>query len=111
MNTKTKTSINGLYCGSVSLVMSLLAVVPSSGPFTGMLYITLITFPLAMLAYFTGAWRTATGALYFSLCCFIVSPMTWGPDLRIDTVIVGLMVVGVALNSMMYWNYVKKMQT
>ncbi|NNE39081.1 MAG: hypothetical protein HKN08_12305, partial [Gammaproteobacteria bacterium] len=67
----------------------------------------IVTIPLAFIAFFYGSWRIATGALYFSLCCLIVSPLTWDPNLRTDLMLVVLMVIGVVMNGVMYWYYSK----
>ncbi len=107
MNTKNTSGVVGRYAGSIALFISAMAVIPSSGPFTGAVYLLVLTIPFAFIAFFSGAWRTATGAMYFSLCYLLVSPMIWNPTIRVDLILAGLILVGLIMNIVMFWNYQK----
>ncbi len=60
--------IAGLMIGSFTALVSGFSFVAAFGPFSGAAVFHVVTVPLALVALWMGAWRTAMVSLYWSAC-------------------------------------------
>ncbi len=86
----------------VALVMTLIAFVLGSAPFTPALVLAVIALPLAIGCSFFGVWRLSVITIYWALAALLAVPMAAILPLRVDVSLVFLGVTGLALSAFLY---------
>jgi len=95
----------GISLGIVSVLLSLMAYVLGSAPFTPALVITYVSIPTAFMAFLLGAARLAILAVYFGTLAWFTVPLSAALPLRIDYLLALCFALGCILGLFFYANY------
>jgi hypothetical protein len=99
----------GGYVGVFSLVLALLAYLPSIAPFTPALIGSVIAFFGAILGALSGRRRVALLTFYIVIATFLVSPISlWIEQyIELSRLVIGLIILGFIIALGLYINYRK----
>ncbi|WP_299582832.1 hypothetical protein [uncultured Microbulbifer sp.] len=94
-----------LILGTTALILSLLSFILGSAPFTPALILVFIAVPLAALSAALGSWRLAILTLYYSTAAWFSIPISKALSFRVDYLLLGLFIFGVAFGAYLYIGY------
>ena len=87
------------------MVMSMIAFVLGTAPFTPAMILSVIALPLAVLSYFLEARRLALLTVYWVTASFLVVPVSRILQIRIDYLLVLLGISGLVLTAVAFVTY------
>ena len=93
------------FSARIALVLSLIAFVLGSAPFTPALVLAIVAVPIALATSFCGTWRLSVTPIYFSIAAFSVVPLSNALPIYIDTALVLLGTGGLLLSGALYFSY------
>lgn len=95
----------GLLLGGFALLLSLIAYILGSAPFTPAILLTYVSVPAAFLAYLMGVSRLPILAVYFGALAWSVVPLSDALPIRLDYLLILCFVLGCIFAVFLYANY------
>jgi len=74
--------------GCIATLLSLFAFTLGSAALAPAMVLTFVALPLALAAALLGSWRLAIIAAYFSIAAWLVVPLSYAIDFRVDYLLV-----------------------
>ena len=107
-NKKVQRSKSGARVGATSLILASLAYVPSTGPFTPAMLLTLVALGGAIIAASLGALRLAAVTFFMVCATFILASRSLTGLVRVDYLMVALAIVAVVFGLVLFAQYKRK---
>jgi hypothetical protein len=95
----------GVWLGGFALLLSLIAYILGSAPFTPAIVLTYVSVPAAFLTYLLGASRLSILAVYFGALAWFVVPLSEALPIRLDYLLALCFGLGFVLGVFLYANY------
>jgi hypothetical protein len=95
----------GTWVGATSLILASLAYVPSTGPFTPAILLTIVALVGAVVAALLSALRLAVITFFIVCATFIVASRSFDGLVRIEYLMVALAIVAVVFGILLYGQY------
>ena len=95
----------GLLLGGFATLLSVVAFILGSAPFTPAIALTYVSVPAAFVSYLLGASRLPILAVYFSALTWFTVPLSEVLPVRVDYLLALCFVLGCILGVVLYANY------
>ena len=99
-----------VWIAAIALILSIVAFVLGSAPFTAAVVLTYLSIPLALLAFILGAWRIPVLAAYFGAMAWLTVPVAKSLSVYVSQMLILSAVFGCVLGVVLYANYFRSKQ-
>lgn len=97
----------GVSLGAMALILSSVAFVLGSAPFTPAIGLTYVSIPLAFVACLLGAWRLPVLAGHFGAMAWFTAPLSKSLSVYVDQMLLLSTVFGCSVGVILYVSYVR----